>query len=119
MESAKVNTDKEEQSVEDSSEKVIRISSEYSSLVDKARKMINSDPTYNKKISNSRYIEKLIEMCWQQPIEELKKEREGSEDWLKIKHLKEAPNLKFYDWLRLEMEGKGKKSSKRNKGEQE
>lgn len=117
MENTKLKPVEEQNTIEESSGKAIRISSEHHAMLNEGRKEINGDPIYRKKISTTRYVEKLIETFWKVPIEELKKEREGAEDWLKIKHLKEAPNLKFYDWLRIEMEGNNKKTVKRNKGD--
>lgn len=91
----------------------IRISKMHREIIKSGRAEINKDPTYKKKISITRYIEKLIEDHWQKSIEELKKEREGSKDWLELEYRREAPNMSFFDWLRLRVEGNSKKSSKR------
>ena len=106
--------DEEEQSA---ASKPIRISTKHRAMLDKGREEINRDPTYKKKISYTRYVEKLIEDHWGKPIEDLKKEREGARDWLELEYKREAPNVPFFDWLRARVEGKqAKKFMKRNKG---
>lgn len=97
--------------------KAIRISLNHRLLLDKGRSEINKDTTYSKKISFSRYVEKLIDDHWQKPIEELKKEREGSKDWLELQHKREAPSVPFYDWLRANVISTQKKSPKNSQKE--
>ena len=94
--------------------KAIRISLKHRSLLEKGRSEVNKDPTYKKKISFGRYVEKLIEDHWEKAIEDLKKEREGAKDWLEIEYKREAPNMTFFEWLRTRVEGSSKKSSKRS-----
>ena len=96
--------------------KAVRISIRHREILEKGRQEINRDQTYKKKISFTRYIEKLIEDYWEKPVEELKQEREGAKDWLEVEYKREAPNMSFFDWLRLRIEQNQKKSSKRNNG---
>lgn len=96
--------------------KAIRISLKHHALIEKGRLTINQDPTYKKKISISRYIEKLVEDHWEKPIEDLKKEREGAKDWLEIEYKREAPEIPFFEWIRQRVEGSSKKVSKRSSG---
>ena len=102
--------------VEDVSGKAIRIGLKHRSLLEQGRAEINKDPTYKKKISFTRYIEKLIEDHWATPIDDLKKEREGARDWLEIEYKREAPGIPFYEWVRQRIEGNAKRTAKRNNG---
>lgn len=101
---------------EDLSGKAIRISLKHRALLEQGRKEINQDSTYKKKISFTRYVEKLIEDHWAKPIDDLKKEREGAKDWLEIEYKREAPGIPFYEWVRQRIEGNTKKSAKRSNG---
>lgn len=114
MESVKVKTGQTEKS--ENSGKVIRVSEKHRQIIENGRKEINKDQTYKRKISCSRYLEKLIEDYWQKPIPELQKEREGSKDWLELRYKLENPNIPFFDWVRLQVESGGKKSLKRSSG---
>ncbi len=116
MENTKLRPVEEQNGAEESSGKALRISNAHRAMLDKGRTEINKDSTYKKKISYCRYVEKLIEDYWEKPIEELKKEREGSKDWLELEYKREAPNMSFFDWVRLRVEGNQKKSVKRNDG---
>lgn len=101
---------------DDANDTVIRIGSHYRKMLDDGRAEINKDATFRKRIGYARYVEKLIEDHWQDPIEDLKKEREGSEDWLKVQHKREAPDMSFFDWLRSRVDKEHKKSAKRKTG---
>lgn len=104
---------------EDVSGKAIRISLKHRALLEQGRNEINKDSTYKKKISYTRYVEKLIEDHWSKAIEDLKKERIGdveNEAFLKAEHKREAPEMMFYEWLRTRHQGNTKKSSKSTKG---
>lgn len=106
------------QKVEDkSSSKAIRVSLKHQMILKKGRDEINRDSTYKKKISITRYVEKLIEDYWDKSIEDLKKEREGAKDWLEVEYKREAPNMSFYDWLKFRVQSNlQKKEIKRNSG---
>lgn len=96
--------------------KPIRVSLAHHALLEKGREEINKDKKYKKSISFTRYMEKLIEDHWEKSIEDLKKERESSKDWLELEYKREAPDMSFYDWLKMGKEKeKSKKSAKRNK----
>jgi len=112
MESAKHVALKDQPSDEETSGKAIRISLEHHAMLKEGRDQINSDPFYKKKISFSRYVEKLIEEFWKRPIEELKKEREGARESLQKEHKREAPHMDFFEWVILNH----KKSPRRTKG---
>jgi hypothetical protein len=113
MEALKQKTVTEKGSEKESDGKAIRISLFHREILDKGRAEINKDTTYNKKISYSRYVEKLIEDHWEGPIAALKKEREGSKDWLEMQHKREAPHIPFFDWLRANHGSKPKKATKK------
>lgn len=119
MESTKLKAPDAQKDGGEDTGKAVRISARHKEILTEGRREINKDQTYAKKISYTRYIEKLIEDHWSKPIEELKKEREGSEDWLKLEYKREAPNMEFFDWLRARYEAGKKKTSKRNNEEKE
>lgn len=85
-------------------EKVIKISEAHHQMLESERQDINRDGKFKKKISIKRYIEKLIEDHRKACVADLKKEREQSEDWLRLEHQKKSPETPFFDWLKKEME---------------
>lgn len=116
MELSKTKPNDNPTDVAEENEMAVRIGSRYRKMLDDGRSEINKDTTFKKRIGYARYVEKLIEDHWQDPIEDLKKEREGSEDWLKILHKREAPDMSFFDWLRSRVDTEHKKSAKRKTG---
>lgn len=95
----------------------IRLSQKHAAIIENARKEINKDKAFKKKISICRYVEKLIEDNWQKPIENLKKEREGAKDWLNLEYERESPNMPFFDWVKLRIEKAEKKLNKKRNQE--
>lgn len=106
---------KEQNVNEDVSSKAIRIDMKYFVMLTKGRDKVNEDSRYKKKISYSRYLEKLVEDHWQDVVEDLKCERESSEDWLKLEYKNSGSTLPFFDWLKQRYKGVSQKASKSNK----
>jgi hypothetical protein len=91
------------EAAEDSNQTVVRIEGNHFKWLKEIHEDVNRDPQYSRKIGFKRIIEALIEDCRTVPVGKLKKEREGSEDWLKALHRSQSPDTPFYDWLKETM----------------
>jgi hypothetical protein len=97
------NTPPLEAIAEVAEERVVKISLDHYQMLQKNREEINRDKNFKKKISVRRIVEKLVEDFGEKCIPDLKKEREQSEDWLRLEHQKKAPDIPFFDWLKTEL----------------
>jgi hypothetical protein len=79
---------------------VVKIEGAYYQKLFETKNEINENTEFDRRIGFKRIVEVLIDDLSQSSVERLKKEREGSEDWLRALHRAEAPDVPLFDWLK-------------------
>lgn len=114
MESNKTKSIVEVKLAKDGKGITIRLGAECAEIVKAVRNEVNKDPTYKKKVSNLRVVEKLIESRTDSAIAELKMEREGAKEWNVNEYRKESPDVSYDDWIkRMILENRQRKKTKK------